>query len=643
MAQYELNLRDYLRIFRKRRFTILTVFILVTALSASYLHFQPRVYKASVTVKVEERKTIAGLLTEWIMYNPADVMESQTKVITGFPIMKKVALRLGLLREDSSQDKVNELVSRLQAMIQTERIGTTNMIKITATSPDPKEARDLANITAEVYIEESFLEKAKQARHVRMFIEDQLSSLEERIKDAEERLRSLAGSGQVTKMADPIQDKLISLQFELTELLQKYTEKHPRVIRLQEQIRQLEEKLSFYNQPDELEYSRVNREVEVNKKLYAMLKEKLEEARINEAQKVADISVVNPAFLPTSPVSGNRFIKFVIALIMAILLSFTSAFVLETLDTSISTIEDVERVVKLPVLGIIPSIETEKVKNGIFAGIKNYFKPKGENIAEERMVRLISHFEPQSPAAEAYRSILTNLTSGSVKKTILVTSSAAREGKSAVVANLGVVMAQAGLKVILISADLRRPSLAKTFGVDKEPGLNEFLTGAADLERCIKGVVDMIVGVMDIDDIRKTAGLENLFIITSGKLPIQPVKLLSSPQMKELIELLKTRFDFVILDAPPVLPVTDAAILAPRMDSVVLVYEIGRTSREALLRAKVQLEGVGARISGVVLNNTQASSEAASLYPYYSHYRYKYYSKAQEESAGSKVKKTESG
>lgn len=632
MAQYELNLRDYLRIFRKRRFAILSIFLLIISISVIYLYLQPPVYKSTVTVKIEERKTIAGLLTEWIMYNPGDVMESQAKVITGFPIMRKVALRLNLIKEDTPLEKINEVISQLQSSVHAERIGTTNMIKISATRSNPKEAMDLANITAEVYIEENFLEKAKQARQVRLFIQEQLASLEERIKTAEERLRNLAGLNRGVQMADPIQEKLINLQFELTELMQKYTEKHPRVIRLKEQIKELEEKLSFYHQPDELEYSRLSREAEVNKKLYAMLKEKLEEARINEAQKVGDISIVNPAFMPTGPVSGNRVAKLLIAFMLAILFSFTSAFLMETLDTSISTIEDVEKVSRLKVLGIIPSIGIPQAKKGILTGLKS---PRAERyspeIAQQRYIRLVSHFEPQSPAAESYRSIVTNLNLGPERKTLLVTSSAAREGKSTVATNLAIVLAQSGQKTLLVSTDLRRPSLSKTFGIEKEPGLSEYLSEQASLEKIIKGVTDMMIGTMTLEEIRKTPGLENIFLITSGKLPTHPVRLLNSKQMKELLEILKLRFDCIILDSPPVLPVTDASILSPKVEATVLVYEIGRTSREALLRAKMQLEGVGGKILGIVLNNTQPSSEAVSLYPYYSHYKYKYYTKEKEE------------
>ena len=238
-------------------------------------------------------------------------------------------------------------------------------------------------------------------------------------------------------------------------------------------------------------------------------------------------------------------------------------------------------------------------------------------------IYLIAHFEPTSTAAEAFRNIHTNLKLDPTQKTILITSSGPREGKSSIASNLAVVMAQSGLKTLLVSADLRRPSLDKVFGIKRDPGMNEYITGAAGLKEVLNGIVDIMVGEMDFDDIRKTPGLDNITIIPSGRLSYNPAEVLKSKEIKSLVEKVKNRYDILLFDAPPVLPVTDASLLAPSMDCVILVYEIGRTSREALVRTKIQLESVGAKITGVVLNHTQPETEAIISYPYYK-YRYGY-------------------
>lgn len=625
MAQYELNLRDYIRIFRKRRLTIIFSLLVAIILSFLYISRQPLLYQASSTVKIEERKTIAGLLTEWIVFNPADVMESETRVITGYPVMKRAALRLSLINKDSPLEKVHEAVAFLQSGISTERIKDTNMIQITATSGQAQQAMDLANVVAEEYIEENLLEKAKQARHAREFIEEQLATIENRLRETEERVRAFGDEVRGVKLAEPIETKLVELEFQLAELLQQYTEKHPKVVQLQEQIKKMEQQVKGFS-GQELEYARLTREVEVNKKLYAMLKEKLEEARITEAQKIGDVSIVNPANLPRAPVSGNKSVIIPIGIIMGLVLGFSLALLLETLDTSMGTIEDVENVIKLPVLGIIPSIEAKK-KLPLFAKIKNRVLPDSKSPEEEKFTRLISHYKPRSPAAEAYRNIHTNLKLDASKKVILVTSSSPKEGKSTVVTNLGIVMAQAGLKTLLVSADLRRPILSKIFGIKKEPGLVELIMGTAQLEDSLSNITDIMLGEMKFDDIRLTPGIENIWIIAAGKLPANPVEVLDAKGMPDLIAKFKSQFDVVIFDSPPVLPVTDASVLAPKVDCVVIVYEIGRTSREALMRTKTQLESIGSKVAGVILNNTRPQTEAISSYPYYYHYKYKYYSK----------------
>ena len=640
MAKYELNVRDYLRILRKRRSVVALVTAIVTIGAIFYVSSEPVVYQSSTTVKIVERKTVAGLLTEWILYSAGDELESETKTIRSYNVMKAAAVKMGMVTEQSSLNKVNEAVGAIQGAIETERIGSTNMIKITATSDSPKRAMDLAATVADAYIEENLAEKAKQVRHTRKFIEEQLLGLENRMRSAEEELRHFGEDEKAVMLVDPLQKKLIDLEFALAETQQKYTDKHPGVIELKSRIKELDAQMKGLS-TKQLEYSRLAREVEVNRKLYALLKEKLEEARITEAQKVGDVSVIDPAIMPSTPISSGKMMGVFIGLMLGLVLGVSSAFVFEALDTSIGTIEDVERVVKLRVLGLVPPITkgiVQKHKSILTNIMDNFFPPPKGKEAEASPVFLVAHYEPTSTSAEAYRNINTNLKLDPTRKTILVTSSGPGEGKTNIVANLGIVMAQAGLKTLLVSADLRRPTLDKAFGIKREPGLNEYVTGAVGFKDILYNIVDVMVGDMDFDDIRKTHGLDNIWVIPSGRLSYNPAEILKSKEMAILIEKLKNRFDAIIFDTPPVLPVTDASILAPKMDAVVLVYEIGRTSREALIRAKIQLESAGAKIAGVVLNHTQPQTEAITTYPYY-RYHYRYGEKEGEAKKG-KVKET---
>jgi len=638
LAQHDLNFRDFFRIFRKRKFVIVASFLVVTISTVVYLSMQLPIYKTSTTVKILERQSIAGLLTEWIVYSPADIMESQTKVIEGYPIMKKVALRLGLIDDSTPIPKVHSVVVNLQGKIIAETISRTNIIRITASATSAKKAMELASTVAHVYVEENLLEKRKQASTARRFIEEQLLQLEKRLEAGEERLRELGDEVSDIRLTGSTQKKLVNLEFELVALLKKYTDKHPSVIQLKEQIKDLEGQTKDFS-GQELEYSRFNREVEVNKKLYSMFKEKLEETRITEAEKVGDASIVNPAVMSGSPVSAQKHITVLLSGMAGLMLGFVLAILFETLDASIGTIEDVENSVKLPVLGVIPSIPgySEQGKSVLARFKRTILYPKKTNI-QEAYTRLIVHHKPKSPMAEAYRHLRTNLKIPQSQGTFLITSAGPREGKTTVLVNLGLAVAQKGAKTLLVSSDLRRPALAKTLGLKKEPGLNEVIAGTVKLEDGLRSIVDLMLGDMELCEIMKTPGIENMWILPSGHVPPNPSELLEAKELPRLIEELKKRFDVILFDSPPALLVTDAGLLATKVDSVILCYEIGRIAREALVRVKTQLESAGANISGVVLNHITPQTEALTPYPYYYRYKYKYYTEDVKQTKRVKVK-----
>ncbi|MBI4845683.1 MAG: polysaccharide biosynthesis tyrosine autokinase [Candidatus Omnitrophica bacterium] len=624
MAQYELTLRDYIRIFHKRKIVIVIIFLVITVGGFLFSLGGLPSYDAQTTVKIEEQNSVSGVPSGWGSYGNADVMESQAKLIYSHEVMKKVAFALGEVTADASQDAINKAISTIQGKIKTERIGYTNIIKITANADTADKAINLANTVAGKYQEHNLLEKTLEARSKRNFIQSQLSSLEERLEFKEERVKELEEYVRNVSISDSMKRRLADLEFQLTELLQKYTEKHPRVVQTQDQIAELK---SQGNNEDVklLEYERLKRELDADKKLYSMLKEKLEEAKINEAQKVGDVFIVNPAVEAVLVSGTNKVVSLFVGAILGLVLSFTFAVVLESLDTSIATIEGVENIIKVPVLGVVPSIigkEPGGAHADVFARLKRriFNKPKTEE--EERYIHLLIHYDHDSPIAEVYRNIGTNLKLDGSKKTILVTSAGPREGKSTLLVNLGHAIAQSGKKTILISSDIRRPVLAKTFGIPREPGLTEVLLGMTSLDAALRNVTDFMLGEIGFEEIRLVPGLDNLWLLTSGQLPFNPAKIFESKELLDLIAELKKRFDIVIFDSPPILPVTDASIIAPKMDMVIMVYEIGRTSRDALFRAKSQLDSVGANTVGVVLNQTRGETAETIVHPYY--YKYKY-------------------
>ncbi|MBN3038775.1 MAG: polysaccharide biosynthesis tyrosine autokinase [Candidatus Omnitrophica bacterium] len=631
MPQYELGFRDYWRIISKRRYVIIFTFLAVFIATVIYLNLQTPVYKAFATVRVEQRKTVAGALMEYIAWSAGDLLVTEAKVIESRLIAEKVGRRLGLITDKTNRDDADKIINTLQKSISTEKVLETNLIQIIVYSDEPKKAALIANEVAKAYVEHDVEQKNKQARQVREFIESQLVTVEENLVSSEDNLRRLKEEGRATGIAVPLESRIVDLKSKLSELLTRATEKHPRVWRIREQIDDLENQLRELP-ADELEFARLTREIKVNEKVYATLREKFEEARIAEAEKIEDVSIVDYATVPNVPVKPDKKTGTVLGVIVSLMLGFVLSFVVESLDTSIGTIEDVEELLKVPVVGVIPHVRTEETM-ALPWWRKGPFEPKPGPLDEVR-VRRIVHDQPKSPIAETYRTLRTNLKiSAAGRKIFLITSTGPREGKTTVLTNLALTCAQMGNKTLLVSTDLRRPALYKTFGIKREPGLNEVLARTLKWEKAVKGISDILIGAMGFDEAMKTPGLDNLSIFTSGHIPLNPSELLASKEMQALIEELKSKFDVILLDSPPTLPITDAMLLAPKVDGVILVYEIGRTARAALLRAKNQLESTGAKILGIVLNHIRPETE---MYPTYypQYYRYRYY--GQEEKKGKK-------
>jgi len=616
--QYELNLRDYLRIFKKRKNIILLTFIIATVIGIFLSKIKKEeepLYKAIATVKVEKRRIIGGFATETII-NPGDIMSSETKFIKSFPILRNVAIKLNMIKEESKEEDINKAISQLQNMIDTERVENTNMIRIIAISKDPEKACQVANTVAESYIEYNIFEKTRQYKQEREFIEEQLLSLEKKLYQTEEKLKEFDESSKNIKIAEPIRQKLVELEFKLQELLQQFTEKHPKVIQLREQIKQIESQLNNFSDK-ELDYARLQREIEVNKNLYRLLKEKLEEARIKESQRVPDISIVTPATVPMRSINLPEVTSknILIAPILGLFLGLVFAFIFETLDTSIGTIDDLERITNLVVLGVVPPILFDKGKSRLFLFFKKrFYKDQKSDI---RKIALFSGFNPKSHQTEAFRNIYTNLKLKENKKIITITSSATGEGKTVISCNLSLTIAQTHLKTLLVCADLRKSTFDNIFGIKNKPGFSDLLMDLVDLKSAVKNITDIILGEIGFEDGLNIYGMDSLYILPSGSYVSNPVELfIDALKIKNLFTKIKEEFDVIILDAPPILPVADVSLIAPYTDTTILVYETGKVSRDALKRAKSQLEQVGAKIGGIVLNNTKPQTEPLEIYPY---------------------------
>ncbi len=637
MPSYELNLRDYWQIIQKRRLVLVFVFLLVLIPAIIYTNLQKPQYRAASSVQWTERKALGGLLAELLTVKSGNPLAAQAKIITSLPVLERVVVDLEMVGRDASAEEITEKAVKLRNMVETDIITDTNIIRIIVTNDNPSVAAVLANRIAKAYIAENQRMKSAESRTVREFIQKQLDELGDRLKKSEAALAEFKESAVPSGVGLPMQNRLADLEVQRQNLLRQYTENHPDVKTIEEQINSIKNELKKLP-GKELIFNRFTRDVEINSKIFRELKDKLEAARISEAEKMADAVLVDPAVPPQSPVVPNKPLNYILGCVMGLMLGLAGALIVEQLDTSIGTIEDVEQYLKLPALGVIPYLRLKNEKTKNFIQRMWVREPRGKEKFQRMTNQLLIHYSSSSPVFEAYRILRTKIqkevfskeyTGG---KVLLVTSSGPEEGKSITISNLAIAMAQGGVRTLLIDADLRRSVIHKIFGLNsKEPGLSNILRGTSTPKEAIKTFVDIVIGAAGFDNLIKTPGLDNLHILTSGALTTTPAELLAAPEMSSLLETLKKDFDLILIDTPPVLAVTDSVILASKSDSVILVYRVGKTARSILSRSKTQLIDSGAKVSGIILNNI--SPEMEMRYGYYYHYKYygKYYTDGKEE------------
>ncbi|GAB4522573.1 MAG: hypothetical protein Fur0018_04530 [Anaerolineales bacterium] len=328
---------------------------------------------------------------------------------------------------------------------------------------------------------------------------------------------------------------------------------------------------------DQAERNRLETQLSQNRQLYASLLQTFEQVRLAEAESISTVIQADPATVPERPIRPNVMQNTLLAAIVGAMLAVGGIFLVEALDETVKSPEDVMRNTNLPVLGVVAAHQTSK----------------GE---------LITATQPRSPVAEAFRSLRTNIQFASVDhpiQTLLVTSALPSEGKSTVAANLAIALAQSGKRVVLLEADLRRPSVHRYLNVPNRLGLSAiFVQPQVYLDGNLQGT-----------------RVPNLKVLTSGDLPPNPSELLGSERMQAIMRQIREQADILVLDTPPVMAVTDAVVLASRVDGILLVVKPGSTKTSALQTAVEQLRRVGANVIGVVLNEVQVQG-----------FRYRYYS-----------------
>lgn len=520
-----MDLRIYLNIIRKWFWLVVIISAIAGGLSYFYNNRQTKIYEATAKVYIDQTRSSTQRADYTDIITSERIARTYSSMLQDWPTLDKTAQELGFAN-------YNSLANQYTFSVSVQPIRETQLVNVVVESNDPQMAADFANKLPEVFMVMTRERKKESFADTRQELQIELTTAEKDLEATEQKLQTL-----------------------------------PDV-------------LGNQNERDSLE-----RLVERYQATYNNLSKSLADLRLAEAQTTDTISLTTPAVASSSPIRPRTLFNTILALILGALSGLALAFLIEYMDDTVKTPDEVREITTLPTLGTVVLLT-------------------GASTDE----RLVSRVAPKSGGSESYRVLRTNLQFSSLDKpltTLICTSAQPGEGKSTTIINLAYVLAQTDKRVILVDADMRRPSVHRMLRMPNNVGLSTAL---------LDKVRDPSVYLQDTE-------LPNLRIMTTGPLPPNPAEMLGSTRMQEMLQILKRETDIILVDAPPVLAVADTSILAPQMDGTLLIVWAGKTRGGLLAQAVERLESVGVKPLGIVLNKlTQRKSGHyyGSYYYYYS-------------------------
>jgi capsular exopolysaccharide synthesis family protein len=678
----KINLRHYWHVILERRWLVFTALFSVFALCLIYLFNAQRIFQASARMQIDrESDNVLNIKDVFAVDGrEQDYLQTQYKNLQSRSLIQSIVAKLKL-DKDQRYARSTDAVRAVAQDITIAPIRLSRLVDVKVEHPDSVQAAAIANALVETFIQQNLDQKmSKSLEALRWLkveadtlerdvgqkdlalqayrVEKKMVSLEESqnivlqaLKQAQadlDKARSEAASAQkldeeverllkagtsinaIPQVANNplIQDMRKSLAEKealLANLLKRYKDKYPDVIRVREEIASLKDSIqkesqkvreairaeaelarakettmaselkkkeqeSFDLSQLRIQYDVLSRQADQSKLLYNVVLQRMKETDLTSKDKAQNMRVVDKAVVPMNPVKPRVVLTLFLGIIGGLGVAIGLAFFVNYLDDSIKSQDDIETYLRLPFLGYIPNIKTDSLL--------------------ERDLQ--AHLRPQSNAAEGFRTLraAVALSPRSDKYRVLtVTSTIPSEGKSLVASNLAIVMAQTGLKTLLVDADLRRPSVHKVFRLQSPIGLSSYL-----MEK-----------VKSVDEFIHTTEVPNLDVVCCGAVPSSPSELAGSKRMKQFLEEIRSRYDRVIFDCPPVSAVSDPLLIASLSDGAVFVAKFNKIRRDHARKTVQRIQDAGIHILGVVLNDIDFEGKDSYYYSYY-YYQNRYYS-----------------
>jgi succinoglycan biosynthesis transport protein ExoP len=644
--EQEIDLRQYWRIVSRYKWGILGLAIAVTVLTTLVVFSMKPVYRSTVTLLIEQKQAKVVTIEEVYGLDGGNKEYLQTQ----FEILKSRKLAARVVRElkldihpdfapvqpakkeaddasfkldwrfllpkghernpvVSEDEKFNRIVDRFSANLTVAPVRNTQLVKISFESFDKALAARVANAMAHAYISSQLEARVAVTEQAASWLTDRLSALKTSLDASEQKLQSYREQNDLVKTGDTegvlalnakqlqdLSERQIQAQFKLSETSKRYGPKHPAYVQTQLELNEADmalrqaRKTAMAVARKEFRLQELLREVETNRNLYDTFFTRIKEANQTRQLETANARVVDPAVVSPVPVKPNKKLTMALAFVLSLMLGVLLAFLLDYLDSTFKGAEDVEARLGVPMLGLLPIAKSKKKTD----------------VAQPVFLE-----EGMQGFAEAMRTVRTGVVLSSIDsphQVVVVTSSVPSEGKTTTSLNLAIAMGQME-KVLLIDADMRRPSVAKACGIPgASPGLSNLVAGSADMSQTIHHLAD-----------------GNIDVLTAGLIPPNPLELLSSKRFKEVLAQLSTQYDRIVIDSAPTLAVSDALVLASLANAVIYVIKSDATSFHTARTGIQRLQRVNAPLAGVVLNqvNFSKANKYGNYYGYYDYYGYK--------------------
>ncbi len=679
------NLRHYMHVVMERRWLAISAFLVVLVLTGIYLARAPRIYMASTRMQIN-RDTDNPLNLREVSVDSRfemDYLQTQYKNLQSRSLLENVVTTLELDKKDSRYSKaadMDQCVTMLLADVSIAPVRMSRLVDIRVEHSDRNQARVIANAIAQAFIDDNLKQRLNASSNALTWLQTQEIDTGGKVKESEDAMQTyriehneisledsenlvrqglfaaqtelnrahletlqaednlaeidnLIASGKPLDTIPQIRDNptLVRLRQEqairesaLASFLTKYREKHPVIIQARAEIQRMQDEmkteadatlqglrnnLGILKKKEEglianveqetkkqqalwglrIEYDALKRDSDTRKAIYGNVLTRRSETELMSRMQANNMRVVDPAVMPIAPVKPRVMLTLFFGIFGGVMAGVGLAFFVNYLDDSIKSQEDVETALGLAFLGYVPNIKTNSVV--------------------ERDLQAHSH--PQSNAAEGFRTIRATLSlSNKADKLRLlsVTSTIPSEGKSLVASNVAIVTAQTGLRTLLVDADLRRPSVHKAYQLHSPVGLSAFLTGETS----------------SLEDITHKTEVPNLDVICCGAVPTNPSELIGSARMQQFLDLVRDKYDRVILDCPPISAVSDPLVIAAKSDGIVFVTKFNKIRREHALRSVQRIQNAGINILGAVINDIDFEGKDSYYYSYY-YYQNRYY------------------